>query len=116
MYCEKCRKPKAANDKYCDDCGSKLVHQSTVQSSTAGLNVAEVVKEKKNGGGFFGPEKHGISKGVAGGAVMMSIAAIWFFVGLGLGWVFFYPPILFAFGAYAFIKGLVTHNLSGVKN
>ena len=44
---------------------------------------------------------------------MMAIAVIWFFAGYGAGYIFFYPPILFLIGLYAFIKGIVTGNLSG---
>jgi hypothetical protein len=34
-------------------------------------------------------------------------ATVWFFVGLHLGWIFFYPPILFIVGAISLITGLV---------
>ena len=64
-------------------------------------------------GGFFGPEKRGIAKGVLGGVIMMAIAAIWFFAGLAAGYYYFYPPVLFLIGAYAFAKGLATGNFFG---
>ena len=44
-------------------------------------------------GGFFAPEKKGISYGVVGGIIMMAIAVVWFVVGYSLGWIFYYPPI-----------------------
>ena len=46
---------------------------------------------------------------------MMAIAVVWFVVGYAAGRIFFYPPILFAIGAYALIKGLSTGNMSGKK-
>ena len=64
-------------------------------------------------GGFFGPEKRGISRGMIGGIIMMLIAAVWFFVGLAAGIIFFYPPILFLIGVFAFAKGLAAGNLFG---
>jgi hypothetical protein len=63
--------------------------------------------------GFFGPERKGVDKGVIGGILMMVIAAVWFFVGLSAGILFYYPPILFIIGLYAFFKGLFTGNISG---
>ena len=44
------------------------------------------------------------------------IAAVWFGVAWEYGWIFFYPPILFVIGLYAFIKGIVTGNISGKVN
>jgi predicted Zn-ribbon and HTH transcriptional regulator len=77
---------------------------------------ARQAQEKaKTAGGFFGPEKKGVGMGVAGGLLMIAIAAIWFFGGLAAGYVFFYPPILFAIGVYALLKGLITGNLAGNK-
>ena len=46
--------------------------------------------------------------GVLGGIAMMVGAVIWFFVGLALNFIFFYPPILFVIGLIAFIKGLAS--------
>jgi hypothetical protein len=62
---------------------------------------------------FFGPEKSGIERGMAGGIVMMAIAVIWFGLGWMAGIIFYYPPILFLIGAFGFLKGLVTGNVSG---
>jgi hypothetical protein len=39
---------------------------------------------------------------------MMMIAVVWFIVGLFVGWIYFYPPILFVLGIIAVIKGLVS--------
>lgn len=64
---------------------------------------------------FFAQEKKGIQKGMVGGIIMMAIAAIWFVVGYAAGIIFYYPPILFLIGLYAFLKGLFTGNISGKK-
>jgi hypothetical protein len=72
-------------------------------------------KEKPKKGGFFAPEKKGIQKGIVGGIAMMAIATVWFFVGYEAGYIFYYPPILFVIGLYAFLKGLITGNISGKK-
>jgi hypothetical protein len=62
---------------------------------------------------FFGPEKKGIEHGMAGGIAMMTIATVWFGLGWKAGVIFYYPPILFLIGAFAFLKGLSTGNVSG---
>ena len=41
-----------------------------------------------------------------GGIVVMLVAVAWFFVGLHLGYIFFYPPVMFVLGFLAFVKGL----------
>ena len=69
--------------------------------------------EESDDEGFFVPEKRGIRKGVLGGIIMMAIATIWFVLGYAAGRIFFYSPILFVIGLYAFIKGLATGNISG---
>ena len=76
--------------------------------------VVRNVSEAGSGSGdFFGPEKAGIQKGVLGGLAIMAIAVIWFVVGWNMGLIFFYPPILFLIGVYAFLKGMITGNFSG---
>jgi hypothetical protein len=66
-------------------------------------------EETDSGGGFFGPEKWAMGKGVLGGVLLMIIALIWFFGGLAAGYIFFYPPILFIFGVVGVVKGLTQH-------
>lgn len=63
--------------------------------------------------GFFAPEKRGIEKGMVGGIAMMAIAAVWFFAGLYVGIFFYYPPVLFLIGVFAFLKGLFSGNVAG---
>ncbi len=74
-------------------------------STAAGVPVA--------GGGFFEPELAGVRMGILGGILMMGIAVLWFVGGLAFDVIFYYPPVLFCFGLYAFFKGLVTGNLAG---
>ena len=49
----------------------------------------------------------GVSVGpMVAGVLMMVGAAVWFFVGLAAGIIFFYPPVLFVLGIISFFKGL----------
>jgi hypothetical protein len=64
------------------------------------------VPTTNTGGGWFGH----VNAGVGGGLAMMAIAVIWFVVGLAVGIIFIYPPILFVIGLIAFFKGLATSN------
>jgi hypothetical protein len=61
----------------------------------------------------FGWEHKGWDAGMIGGLVMMAIALVWFFGGLALGVIFYYPPILFIVGLVGFFRGLFTGNVSG---
>ena len=47
-----------------------------------------------------------VSGNVVTGGLMMLGAVVWFFGAMALGWVFFYPPILFIIGLITFIRGL----------
>lgn len=62
--------------------------------------------QRKKEGGFW-------NGSVLGGVAMMVIAVVWFFGGLAVGFIFFYPPILFIIGLVAFFKGLFAGNLAG---
>jgi hypothetical protein len=61
----------------------------------------------------FGLEHRALNAGMMGGLGMMAVAAIWFFLGLYLGRIFFYPPILFILGLIGFFRGLFSGNVSG---
>jgi hypothetical protein len=52
--------------------------------------------------GWFGST----NAGIAGGVLMILIAAVWLVVGLAFDRLFFYPLILFVIGVIAIIKGL----------
>jgi hypothetical protein len=104
------------NQPSCRDCLKKQDPNQKQDNQEAGLTVeTDASAEQPKNAGFFAPEKKGIEKGVLGGLAMMGIAAVWFVGGYAAGYVFYYPPILFLFGLYAFIKGLVTGNVSGKK-
>ena len=82
-------------------------------SGAQGVVGAPQIPSQPTYTGPFAPEKRAFDKGVMGGIAMMAIAAVWFFVGLKAGWIFYYPPILFVIGLAAFFKGLLTGNLAG---
>ena len=88
-------------------------HFDLDQAEATRLAKLEKSASEEDSGGFFAPEKKGIQKGVIGGVVMMIIAAIWFIAGWSAGIMFYYPPILFLIGVYAFFRGAATGNISG---
>jgi hypothetical protein len=47
-----------------------------------------------------------VHREIVAGVLMMVGATVWFVVGFALGWVFFYPPILFVLGIAAVVRGL----------
>jgi hypothetical protein len=51
-----------------------------------------------------------VHREIVGGILMMVGAVVWLVVGLALGWLFYYPPILFVLGVIALIRGLTTLN------
>ena len=83
------------------------------QKNLSAQNLPIQSNTKKEENGFFSFERKGIDKGVYGGCIMVIVAVVWFFGALAVGWIFFYPPILGAIGAYAIIKGLATGNIDG---
>ena len=109
MFCSNCGIQLPDDSRFCSDCGIEI---NTLLPSTSPASAQTKTLEKRNTG-FFAPEKAGINKGVVGGIIMMVIAAVWFGVAWEYGWIFFYPPILFLIGLFAFIKGIVTGNISG---
>jgi hypothetical protein len=56
-----------------------------------------------------------MKKGVLGGMIMILIALVWFFGGLAVDRIFFYPPVLLIIGVVAIIKGINEGNLAGEK-
>jgi hypothetical protein len=50
-----------------------------------------------------------VSPAVAGGALAMIGAVVWFVVGLTANRVYIYPPIMFVLGLIAVVKGLLGH-------
>lgn len=50
---------------------------------------------------------------VLGGIALMVIAVVWFFGGLAVNIIFFYPPILFIIGLVVLVKGIFAGSLAG---
>jgi Flp pilus assembly protein TadB len=48
-----------------------------------------------------------VSRGIITGVCMMIGAVVWLVVGLFLGWLFFYPPVLFILGLIAVVRGFM---------
>jgi hypothetical protein len=48
-----------------------------------------------------------VSPTIITGLLMMAGAVVWFFGALALGWIFFYPPIMFVLGLAAVIRRLM---------
>ena len=90
MNCPKCGKEVPEAVEYCTNCGYKLSERKLIKELSDGTNINYTFEETKNKnvegkyGGFFGPEKAGIDKGILGGIIMMGIAVIWFFGGLSI--------------------------------
>jgi hypothetical protein len=121
MTCPACGFDQDAADE-CFQCGiliEKYLERTRLQEEERqllakdGIYLGADEDEVAVGNDFFAPEKKGIEKGVMGGIVMMVLAAVWFFGGYAMGIIFFYPPILFLFGLFAFAKGLFTGNVAG---
>jgi hypothetical protein len=99
--CPACGARYPGNQNRCPDCGES--YRAAMAAKTEDVEEGLV------------PVKAGIRKGVLGGVIMIAFAALWFFVGLSLGRVFFYLAVLAVIGIYAVIKGLATGNLAGQK-
>ena len=54
------------------------------------------------------PSRSGTNGSVVTGILMMVGAAVWFFGGLAVGVIFFYPPVLFVLGFIALVKGIMS--------
>jgi hypothetical protein len=50
---------------------------------------------------------------VMGGIALMVIAVVWFFGGLAVNIIFFYPPILFIIGLVVLVKGIFAGSIAG---
>jgi hypothetical protein len=103
----------AMNDEYPIAAGQTPFAASAIQPSLPAPRRLTQSTPRRPQRGFFAPERKGIAKGALGGIVMMVIAVVWFVAGFAVGYIFFYPPILFLIGLYAFLKGIMTGNLAG---
>jgi predicted amidophosphoribosyltransferase len=124
--CANCREKIENTFDTCWKCGtprkkgkSKEIKEfkSMKQETSTTLKTINTHKRQRNKDyrGFFATEKRMIKKGVSGGIIIMTIAVIWFFAGKAAGYIFYYPPILFCIGLFAFFRGLVKGNLIGDK-
>lgn len=48
------------------------------------------------------------TSGVLVGGLMMLGAVVWFVAGLAMGWIYFYPPVLFIIGLVTLIRGVAS--------
>jgi hypothetical protein len=64
---------------------------------------------------YFAPEQKAMKKGVLGGLILILIAVVWFFGGLAIDRIFYYPPVLLIIGIVAIIKGALEGNLAREK-
>src|SRR5262249_37356269 len=56
-------------------------------------------RPERSGGGIA------VNAEIITGILMMVGAAVWFFLGLAAGFIYFYPPILFVLGIAAVVRG-----------
>lgn len=73
-------------------------------------NAAREARDEKRRARERSSEGSVMNNSVLGGIAMMVGAIVWFVAGLGLGIIFFYPPILFFFGLMSLVRGLVSSN------
>lgn len=109
-FCPGCQQPLSSAAVVCVKCG---YNQKTGQKMNALAyahaspgNVEKRKRRRSSGIGSFFASRLGSGKFMSGLAMRIG-ATVWFFVGLHLGWIFFYPPILFIVGAISLITGLV---------
>ena len=89
--------------------GSSSNYQSPNQTSSANryLANAEADMRQKQRADSGGEESSFWDAGTGMGVLMMVGALVWFFGGLALGILFYYPPILFIAGLISFVRGLL---------
>ena len=70
-----------------------------------------IQKEKENKleaeSATLGFSQVGIKSGIVAGMIVMVLSIVWLLVGLSFNWIFYYPFILFIFGAIAFVRGII---------
>ncbi len=90
--CPACGKRFPVSEPACPSCGAKY----TVAARAAARAADDPLRL----------ERSMLNTGVVGGAALIILAAVWFFIGLQAGYVFFYPPILAAVGIGAIVKSV----------
>lgn len=103
----------------CPQCGQRTpVERSRCDACGTFFTVAAEAHEREAQGDpwrGYAPERAAFNLGVVGGLILIGIAAVWFFVGWQMGYIFFYPPILALLGVVALIKGAAEGNLAGKR-
>lgn len=89
--------------------GSSSSYQSPNQSNSANryLANAEADMRQKQRSDSGAEESSFWDAGTGAGVLMMVGAVVWFFGGLALGILFYYPPILFIAGLISFVRGIL---------
>jgi hypothetical protein len=106
VFCPTCRRPVPQNAVVCINCGydsrTGRVHPTIVDEPAPA--VLEVHRPACSDP--FAMEKSAFNSGVIGGIALMAAAVVWFVGGLMVDIIFLYPPVLFAVGLGATVKGL----------
>lgn len=84
--------------------GEVIQRNTSAQNNLNGLN-REIDLEEET----WGLNKFGINNGIAAGVLMIICALAWFFGGLIIGVIFYYPPILLILGIVTLFKGIKTN-------
>lgn len=109
IYCGKTGQKPAFEGK----CKNFSVDQEELKKEKARQIACQQQEQKESS--YFAPEQKGMKKGVLGGLIMILIAVVWFFGGLAIDRIFFYPPVLLVIGIVAIVKGAAEGNLAGEK-
>ena len=94
-------------------CESFCVDKDELRKEKARQLAIKQQEQKESS--YFAPEQKGMKKGVLGGLVMILIAIVWFFAGLAVDRIFYYPSVLLIIGIVAIVRGAVEGNLIGEK-
>jgi ribosomal protein S27E len=94
-------------DPYVDEPATTRSAPPRVGKSSKTSKSSKPDPKAKSGGGAFSMEKGMLNAGVLGGLGLMLGAVVWFVVGFLLGYIFYYPPIMFIIGFVALVKGLI---------
>lgn len=93
----------------CPSCGARSPMRAT-RCAGCGTVFARVARANaraaEGSDDAFRLEKAAMDKGMLGGIGMIVLAAVWFFLGLRGGRIFFYPPVLAVFGIVAIVRSV----------
>ena len=112
MRCPNCGLINPESAMRCD-CGYDFDSKS-MKNPYLTVKEREQIKESEKGE-YYAAAKIGINKGMMGGVIMIAIGVVMLIAGHIAGVFFYYAPILIGIGAFAFVKGFITGNVSGNK-